>query len=333
MTDCKGCGVPLTPENDSDAHMIPKALGGRLAPGRILCRDCNTEFNDVADLPLIEAFGAWPTLLDIPRQGSNPPKTIETRDGHRVRVEKDGKMTRTDVVYEVEEIPQIEGHRVTFGAGDMKTARQLLARAKKEFPQLDLVEAQKRLVAQGLPPGDELKLGLDFSPATFGGVLTAVWLFIVHKTGQAFVEKTRLLEWIKNLQEQRADTFRYFVNGLPGLEGPDIKLSHKIVVRAIPQTGHLVAFVEVMGTLKIGGVIAHLKPGQAMEHIYVYDVLEKRDRSVEFSINAETFDTQDWKNLGLRPKDVDALKEHFSRALQRLADLYYARSSSDETNL
>jgi hypothetical protein len=32
MATRKGCGVVLTPENDSDAHMIPKALGGRLAP-------------------------------------------------------------------------------------------------------------------------------------------------------------------------------------------------------------------------------------------------------------------------------------------------------------
>jgi hypothetical protein len=58
MTICTGCDVVLAPENDSDAHMIPKALGGRLAPRGILCRTCNTELNYVADLALIEAFGA-----------------------------------------------------------------------------------------------------------------------------------------------------------------------------------------------------------------------------------------------------------------------------------
>jgi hypothetical protein len=238
-------------------------------------------------------------------------------------------LTRTDVVYDVEEMPEIEGHRVTFGAGDMKTARQLLARAKKEFPQLDPVEAQKYLKAQGMPPGDELKLGLDFSPATFGGVLTAIWLFMIHKTDQAFVDKARLLAWIKNLQEQRSDTFRYFVDGLPGLEGPEIKLGHKIVLRAVPTSGHLVAFVEVMGTLKIGGVIAHLRPGQTMEHIYAYDLLEKKDRSAEFSISPQTFDAQNWKTMGLTPKDGDALRSHFHDALQRLADLYRVQASSD----
>ena len=113
MATCKGCDVVFTPENDSNAYMIPKALGGRLAPRGILCRTYNTELNDVADLALIKAFGAWPTLLDISREGANPPKTVETREGHRVRIQGDGKLTRTDVVFDVKEV---EGHHVTLGA-------------------------------------------------------------------------------------------------------------------------------------------------------------------------------------------------------------------------
>jgi hypothetical protein len=129
--------------------------------------------------------------------------------------------------------------------------------------------------------------------------------------------------------EQRSDTFRYFVDGLPGLEGPEIKLGHKIVLRAVPTSGHLVAFVEVMGTLKIGGVIAHLRLGQMMEHIYAYDLLAKKDRSTEFSISPKTFDAQNWKTMGLTTKDGEALRSHFQDALQRLADLYYAQAPSD----
>jgi hypothetical protein len=313
--------------------MIPKALGGRLAPRGILCRVCNTEFNDVADAALIKAFGAWPTLLDIPREGTNPAKTVDTRQGYRVRMEASGKLTRTDVVYDVVEMPEVEGHRLSFGAGDMKTARQLLARAKKEFPQIDLAEALKHLKVQGMPDGDELKLGLDFSPpAVFGGVLTAVWLFIIDRTRQAFVDKKRLLDWIKSLQEFQSDTFRYFVNGLPGLEGPDIKLGHKIVVRTDNISRQLIAYVEIMGVLRIGGVIAVLPKGQAMGHIYAYDLLERKDRSAEFSFNSEVFNGQKWDKVGLTPKEGSTLKAHFTSALQELAALYYTRNSAEAAN-
>lgn len=108
---CCGCGDPPTEANDSAAHIIPNALGGRLDPTGIVCRTCNTLLDTLADNALVEAFGDWPTLLDIPRQrGKNPPKLMQTLNGHRVRMNADGTSTRTDVRNDVEEIP--EGHLV-----------------------------------------------------------------------------------------------------------------------------------------------------------------------------------------------------------------------------
>ena len=325
---CKGCGLPITPENDSDAHMIPRALGGRLAPRGIICRDCNGRLNDAADFELIDAFGAWPTLLDIPRQGANPPKTIDTKKGYRARLDADGKLMRTDVVYKVETLPD-GSQKVEMGAGDIKTARQLLARAKKQFPQLDLIESEKHLAVQGMPPDDEMKLGLDFSPAaTFGGVLTAIWLFLIYKTGRAFMTLDQLLVSIKKMQEH-GGTFRYLVDDLPGLLGPDIKLGHKIIVRSVPKTGELIAFVEILGLLKIGGVFAAGRKGFALEHIYAYDLLEKKERSGEFSIDPTIFEAQDWRKFGLGPTDGEALRNHFRRAQVALSALYYARFTAE----
>jgi hypothetical protein len=122
---CRGCRDPLTDANDSEAHIIPNALGGWLAPTGIICRTCNTELDRIADNALVEAFGDWPTLLNLPRQrGKTPPKLMDTLNGHRVRMNADGTSTRTDVQYDVNVIP--EGHYVQIAAGDMKTFRQLL---------------------------------------------------------------------------------------------------------------------------------------------------------------------------------------------------------------
>lgn len=87
---CRGCGlVELTAEFDSDAHIIPNALGGRLAPSGLICRECNSLLDPVADNPLIRAFGPWPTLLDIPRhRGQHPPVQIETSNGQTITVFK-----------------------------------------------------------------------------------------------------------------------------------------------------------------------------------------------------------------------------------------------------
>ena len=265
--------------------------------------------------------------MDIPRQGGkNPPKTVETRKGRRVRLEASGALTRTDVVYDVAAIPG--GHKVEIGAGDIKTARQLVARAAKQFPNFDPALAEQYLKKIGLPRDDEIKLGLDYSPpAVFGGVVAAIWLFLIQRTGRAFLTFDQLLACIESMQKH-GGTFRYMIDGLPGLRGPNIELGHKIVVRSVPATGELIAYVEILGTLKIGGLFADGAPGYALEHIYAYDLIQKADRSGEFSVDPVVFDTKNWRTVGLGPVDVDALREHFRIALNELAEIYYRRSAA-----
>ncbi|MGY3602734.1 HNH endonuclease [Bradyrhizobium sp. Lot11] len=80
MANCKGCGVPITPKNDSDAHMIPRALGGRLAPRGIICRDCNGKLNDAADFELIDALArGLPCLTFLAKAPTRQRRSIRRR--------------------------------------------------------------------------------------------------------------------------------------------------------------------------------------------------------------------------------------------------------------
>jgi hypothetical protein len=320
LANCRGCGEELGPQNDSEAHIIPNALGGRLKPKGIICRKCNGILDDRADNALIDAFGDWPTLLDIPRdRGQQPPKLIETRNGRRVRLERDGSLRAVDVLYDV--VPTAEGHQIDVGAGDMRTFLQLLMRVKKQFPDFDPKEAEGNARVVGIQDGDELKMGLDLSPkAVFGGVVTAVWLYLILKTSRAFMDWNRLLKAIEAAQSH-GGTWRYLIDGLPGLRGPDVPIEHKIIVRSVPHTGELIAYVEILGILKIGGLFAAAGgPVELIEHIYAYDVMNKADRSGEFSIDGAEFDRQVWKKIGLGPTvdDADKLKAYYAEALQKI---------------
>lgn len=317
-TNCRGCGTVLTAANDSEAHIIPKALGGRLKPKGIICRTCNTALDRVADNALIEAFGDWPTLMDIPRKGGgNPTKIIDTKNGRRVRLQPDGALTAIDVKYDVTSIE--DGHAVVIAAGDMKTIRQLLQRAEKQFPQFDAKAAEQHAMTMGVQDGDELKMQLDFSPkAVCGGVITALWLFIIQKTGHAMMDWQGLLDCIQKMQAG-GGTFRYLIEGLPGLKGPDIRLGHKIVVRSVPASGELIAYVEILGMLKVGGLFAaSSRPSDLITHIYAYDVLSRTDRSSEFLIDAAEFEKQDWSTVGLGVTDAAKLRDHFRDALDTI---------------
>lgn len=326
--------MPLDASNDSEAHIIPNALGGRLKPKGIICRDCNTKLDELADNALVEAFGDWPTLLDLPRdRGGNPVKLVGTRKGRKVYLSPDGSMTRADVVYEEREVS--DGHSLTIGAGDMKTIRNLLKRAEKRFkeqyPHFDAKVAEQHAKTVDVKDDDELRFRFDFSPqAVFGGVATAIWLYLINETGRAFMDWDGLLRYVAVMQ-RNGGTFRYLVDGLPGLKGPQIDLGHKIVVRSVPSTGELIAYMEILGVLKVGGLFAKSPaPAMPLEYIYAYDIVAKADRSAEFTVDEAVFEHQSWKTVGLGPTDADALKEHFRNALQTFVEHYERRFAEDE---
>ena len=73
---------PITPENNSRAHVIPSALGGTLKPWDILCKNGNGLLGETVDLPLIQAFQSVMTLLNGSRdRGENQPVRMTDASG------------------------------------------------------------------------------------------------------------------------------------------------------------------------------------------------------------------------------------------------------------
>jgi hypothetical protein len=325
---CNGCGVDLTPENESDAHIIPNALGGRLAPRGLICRDCNTLLDRLADNPLIVSFGSWPTLIDVPRdRGKNPPVEINTADGQRIRLEADGTRSLIEVIYDV--APVEGGHKVTLGANNWKVVRQLIKKAVKEFPQLDRAAAEAHAQRSQIPPSAPWIIQTNFAPSNvFPGAFAAFWLFFLHKTGHTLAPWVRALEVMENLRS--GGTFRYLPNGLPGLQGPDIPISHRIVLRSVSATGQLIGYLEILGALRIGGLLATGgSRTKAIEFIYVADVFAKTDRSSEFSIDSAAFESVDWNTIGLGyiDADMEALREHIRQSQAPLQRVWEEREA------
>jgi hypothetical protein len=199
---CHGCNEALTAERDSDAHIIANALGGRLAPKGILCRSGNAALNELADKPLIAAFGPWPTLLNIPRdRDSNPAVTLETKSGQKIRQEADGSRRRVDLIYKVTPVEQ--RHAVEIAAPTWEIMRQRIKQAAKEFPQLDPVEAEAHAEEVKIAPVDHdpERISVNFSPSeVFPSVMAALWLFCIHKTGHELMTWSAL---VKSLEDFR----------------------------------------------------------------------------------------------------------------------------------
>lgn len=148
---CHGCGSVLDERNDSRAHIIPNALGGRLAPRGIICGTCNTFLADYADTRFVRAFGPWPTLLNVPRQaGKHPPVRVSGDQGKEIRVEADGSRTIARPTYNKTPIPQ--GNFVELSAPTPKLMDQLVGKLVSEHPHVSRDEAKAHAKVVQEPP-------------------------------------------------------------------------------------------------------------------------------------------------------------------------------------
>ncbi|MER9902418.1 hypothetical protein [Mesorhizobium sp. M0130] len=191
-----------------------------------------------------------------------------------------------------------------------------------------------KLQPSAVPVQERLRVRLDYSPiAIFGGIMVALWLFIAHRERHAIDNLQSILSRLRNVHEH-GGMFRYLPDGLPGLQGPQVDYSNKIIVRSIPHTGEMIGYVELLGTFRIGGIYAATKevPSALIEHVYVHDPFEVKDRSAEFSIDRTMFERVDWRTVGLGPVKKDAVKldEAMRAAGERLAQKYTARGTADD---
>src|SRR5271166_4990175 len=63
----------LNSENNSAAHIIPSALGGRLKPRGLLSREGNTLLNEKFDVPLVEAYRSLMAVVAGSRDSGETP--------------------------------------------------------------------------------------------------------------------------------------------------------------------------------------------------------------------------------------------------------------------
>jgi hypothetical protein len=91
MGKCILKGVEITDSNDSKAHIIASALGGRLKPTGILSIEGNTVLDRKIDNPHINAMQPYMTLLAGSRDRGGEPTAIKgvDKDGKRYAVSAD----------------------------------------------------------------------------------------------------------------------------------------------------------------------------------------------------------------------------------------------------
>lgn len=305
---CIVTGIEITPDNDSKAHVIPSALGGRLKPLGILSSEGNGLLGDKIDLPLIEAFQSLMNRLDGSRdRGDNQPSRMTDESGKAYVFTFGEPLALAKPEYE--ETVVGETTKISIKARTLKEARTLLGRIKAKYPKFDIDEAMKHAVFQHAWSGNELheafQIGPDvLFPAAFvaASIFSAYHDLAVHPLLRAYVTG-----FDPEHPELPPDTF-YFIPPKPWATST-AQVAHILALCGDAKSGQQLVYVELFNLVKVA-VLLPYNGNADIRHTYGIDVLS--GVQVPVQINEQALMAVPWQathQLGDRELYADTARQ------------------------
>ncbi|QBN11486.1 HNH endonuclease [Enterobacter cloacae complex sp.] len=277
MSKCLVCSTEITVTNDSDEHIIPNSIGGRLVIKGFLCRKCNSETGDQWDVELSKQLNLFCLLLGgVTRdRGVTPNEVFSTISGREVRLANEGVMSIAHPQYVNEEV---DGKKhFTFTAGNMKQAQQFVRDICSKYPSLDQQELMESLVL------NKTYLGVDalvFNP-NFGGENSGR---SVVKTILAFAAKIGIDPFLCNkaidyLINDGDPCYGYYYSNDLVIDRAFEKPAHCIAVHAEPNSGYVIGYLEYFGVWRVISLLSDCYSGEEIkDSYYIYPEDSKSGR-------------------------------------------------------
>lgn len=319
MGKCILTGDKVTESNDSRAHIIASALGGRLKPTGILSITGNNILDRRVDNPHIKTVQYYMTLLNGSRDRGGSPTLVRARDkyGKRYMIGAD-EIKPLDHEYTV---TVVDGKpNVTIKATSMKQAKELVGKAKKE---LNLTDAQaKELLEKAqhieVDPG-VLSSEIIAGPAVeFPSAFTMAALFCAHHGLPVHSDFANYINSFDDNTQPRPmppETF-YFIHQESWFK-IEAEVGHCLILYGDPIRKQAIFFSQLFNMLGIA-VLMPFAGSEPVLHTYGVDILEGKDASVH--VNTATLCGLDWKETHkLGEPELYAINQEKSSTLMQIA--------------
>ena len=269
--------IEITYAGSPEAHIIPSALGGRLAPKGLLSHAANELLNKKVDGPLITQLAPLMTMLGARSDRGGPIRPTQVQgasSGKRYVIYFD-KPTAL-AIPEYTETPQPDGTiQVEIKARDMREARTLLGRVRKLDPTFDVEGTLASATPRSELPDEWLRYSFNIGGGViFPAAYTMLSLFAAHRLGfipPAWPSYIEALDPAAPILPP--DTFHFYTDA-PWLIGSVGEVGHKLALSS--KNGTLFGYVELFGVVCAGAVLSRDFRTEVNE-TYGCDVLARRD--------------------------------------------------------
>lgn len=312
-------GVELTPDVDSRAHIINSALGGRLKPKGILSRLANKELDEKFDNELKKAYQPFMVLV----KGQVDRREVPLLDA----VDDQGNPYKIGA----EEIRlgefQIDHEKGTIATTSMQQMEQLLAKVKKDHPELN-IDIQEKLSEARLvqAPAPVLTFEMQFGPrSTFPAIFVVSALFASHHEiphHPAFVNYVNSFD--VQTRELPPDTFYFVHEDL--FESPAL-VGHTLILFCDSKRKQALFYAELFNQ---PGIAVTLPYGGASTQSFTYGVDVMEGKNVDIQVNQQKLLTLDWQQTHTNGPELWKIVEERGNAIASIAMLRSIDSMVDE---
>ena len=242
--NCVICLTELVPSNDSEEHIIPASVGGRLKKRGALCRSCNNGAGDKWDSELARQLNFFSVTFDVRRdRGPAPAEKLQRSSGGELLLHPGKPMTAVRSEFKSSQVPGGTSYEIR--AKSIDEARVMLKQLARKHPALD-VEA---VLATAQVSNELLDGYIEISP-NFGGPLAGrsvvksalCWAALQGVPAAACPEAR---EYLTNTA---AEPCFGFLNAPDPLRNRPIGVPlHCVAVSSVGTAGQLLGYVEFFG--------------------------------------------------------------------------------------
>lgn len=338
---CVLCGCKITSKNNSEEHVIPQAIGGRLSVWDFICKNCNDRTGWEWDAVLTQQLNPLSLFFGVTRErGEVPSQIFSSTAGERLERHVDGSFSPVKPLYQKKKT-EAGGTEIKIMARSDAELDKILKGIKKKYPQVNIDEVKRQVVRKREYPQGLILYNLPFGGKEAGCSIIKTATSFAYSLGISVSECYRALQYLK--EDEGEAPFGYYSQDLITNRPIGVPL-HCVAVLGDPEEKLLLAYVEYFGFRRMIVCLSDQYEGENISKVYAIDPVLGKELDVNLSLSLKNFKIQDLYDykmysdelmkkaisdvIGLRNKETHSAEQ--KRVVEEAVDLAIKNSGCQE---
>lgn len=285
QNNCALCKIEITENNNTNEHIIPNSIGGKRKVRNFICIKCNSKTGEKWDSELAKIFAPFCTMFGIQKdRGEVPPLRVKTLSGIEYKQFSDGTFQPLNPKLSVIQKNE-NGFEISIQARTVTEAHQMLKGIQKKYElkdkSIDLLKSQ--IITKDSYLDEPIEHSFSFNAEKLGRSAIKTALALVSSGGIDPLVCNLAINYLVNNGEPN---FGYYDCNKDLVKNREFGCPfHCVFIKAIKETGQILAYIEYFGYLRIVSCLSNSYSGENQEILYAINPMTGEEINLNIELN------------------------------------------------